>query len=534
MNNKDHLHKKQKLDNNNNSDTVQYCIDHSGQILKLICYQCNVLLCSECKPLHHNHSKIEDIDQIKSFYSKFNQVDNNNNNNGSNNNSCKIQNDITSIWNNIRSSVNKYCQFQQIENDISKEFNRLHEYLVIEEHKLKKPIINDKDTLEHYLNKNIQHLQSLVQIANSIIVQQQQQQEYISFDQSNNETQDTTDKYQINNIIESIEQSRDLNDFIKRNNQTLFNSELLSQDYSILHSIIQYNSQSSNQDVSLHQCSNKQYRFNRNEKIIQSLIKDIQRSFDLTTLETCGEIDTISSFILASDKDDRLSLIDITNEDDCQKFEVVYLDSKIRDSWYVNSTVKVGDYIYSFGGPSMCNLYQRFSIESKRVDLYKEMIGIEPCNYVSVCYDGHAHIYLFDSHQRNDTLVSRYNTMTHQFQTYFTIPNTEHITLSFFYKNKIHSVINSQKRMVIFDPDSKSIEYKDIPNCIDSSESMGQREMIVVYYVVGIYIHDGEVKLFLLLNSYAKETHHKDDVVDKCVTFIQFLVSLHHIRSLRG
>ncbi|EFA78817.1 hypothetical protein PPL_08281 [Heterostelium album PN500] len=142
---------------------------------------------------------------------------------------------IRSVWESLKSSTSRYQSLSSTENEISKFFEKLHQYLIIEEHKLKKDIINEKDIIINQIDNNINHLKYLVQIINinnklnnsnnDDSSSDNEDNIYASSNSYDNQSivTDTIEQYSTTTIMESILTSSTLKSFITDNNQTLFN-----------------------------------------------------------------------------------------------------------------------------------------------------------------------------------------------------------------------------------------------------------------------------------------------------------------------
>ncbi|EFA77126.1 hypothetical protein PPL_09881 [Heterostelium album PN500] len=218
-------------------DSNNICGTHKRSI-DLICYDCNVLMCSICSPKHARHT-FDHIENIKSNFNDHDTTqtapidDNNTNNNNTNNNSSftkitDIQTGIQSAFDSLKLKVKEYEQLQQTEHQIESSFKELHEFLIVEEHRLKTPIIDSKDQLEQQIDKQIKIMKSLNTINNHFKVKSNNNNNDDDDDESDRSDSqsltitDTTDNYQISTIIRSISQSSHHNEFISANINTLF------------------------------------------------------------------------------------------------------------------------------------------------------------------------------------------------------------------------------------------------------------------------------------------------------------------------
>ncbi|EFA82449.1 hypothetical protein PPL_04874 [Heterostelium album PN500] len=335
------------------------CLNHK-KTSKFICYQCNSLMCSRCISIHNkehpDHSdKWEHIDDIKDSLSTLklddiidttNTTTNNdisNDSTNSNNNSIsQINNKLKSLWESLRSSASRYQRLSTTENEIKQHFEQLHQYLIREEHKLQRDIINDKHTITNQIDNNILNLKYIVNI---IMIFNKLN---INDNDNNNNKVNTDNKSMINSnntdnicddqsiisdkaslystttIMESIRSNSSLQSFINHNNQTLFNEyldlfnieELLKQhsndSTSLLLDIIhKYNNQfnksttitdNNNLTLSSYKLSIKQPDFNQLNSIIEQSIK-------LDNIESTESINTTTN-----NNDNKQSYIFITHQ----------------------------------------------------------------------------------------------------------------------------------------------------------------------------------------------------------------------------
>ncbi|EFA76006.1 ADP-ribosylation factor-related protein [Heterostelium album PN500] len=222
--------------NNNNSVTIDLeCSEHK-KVFEYICLKCNQLFCYRCANDHtksHEKHHCDHADDIKSLLNKINKDSSKNNkDNISNNNSNKdnyIQTHIDSLWIKIKSSSHEIESLSQNIDTISNHFQQLHQYLIVEEHKLKKPIINVIDELRDEINQHLDQLKSIINIVDLYQhhYNQQQQQQQANNDNSSLEyignDDDITVQYSIESMIKSIQSSQTIIEFIDNNNKTIFN-----------------------------------------------------------------------------------------------------------------------------------------------------------------------------------------------------------------------------------------------------------------------------------------------------------------------
>ncbi|EFA82080.1 hypothetical protein PPL_04985 [Heterostelium album PN500] len=214
------------------------CLNHQKSH-EFICYQCNCLMCSKCIFIHSkdhpdHFDQCEHIDDIKHSLSTLklddiidttttnNHINNENKNNNNNEFRFKsqINNKLKYLWESLRSSTSRYQSLSTTENDIKQHFEQLHQYLIREEHKLQRDIINDKHTITNQIDNNLMNLKYLINIIK--LFNKLNNNENNSNEDTSN-IPDTTTLYSTTTIMESITTSSSLQSFINHNNQTLFN-----------------------------------------------------------------------------------------------------------------------------------------------------------------------------------------------------------------------------------------------------------------------------------------------------------------------
>ncbi|EFA78793.1 hypothetical protein PPL_08256 [Heterostelium album PN500] len=460
------------------------CTKHNKTI-RYICYKCNELMCSLCMFDHYkqklDHSThCEHINQIKhSLNNMFlnNEIldDNINNNNNEDNSSTFINTQLKSIWESLKSTTSRYQSLSATENEVKQHFEQLHQYLIIEEHKLKKDIINDKDTIINQIDNNINHLKYLVNIINTNHKLNNNNTE--TKDNSQSKISDTTTDYSPTTIMKSITASSSLQSFISDNNQTLFNEhhdpfnydeliKLHNNDSSslLLDIIHKYNNQfnktteiTDNYNFS-YILSIKQLDFNQLNSIINQSVKleKIKSSITTKSNNLLSSVSTKTSndkasYIFTTHNKKGATLINTTNNNSVEQLELDYDFSSTYQS-----IVSIGEYIYVFGGENNTNKWMKFSIKSKSIEHIGDIEGIEGDYYISVCYDGQDHIYLVNGCYNNR--IDRFNINTMRFERYYQLSDEygEQVSTMIF-KGSLYSIPYGQTNMIKFDLANKTI-----------------------------------------------------------------------------
>ncbi|EFA78794.1 hypothetical protein PPL_08257 [Heterostelium album PN500] len=421
--------------------------------------------------------------------SNHNNNNNINNNNNEDNSSTFINIQIKSIWESLKSSTSQYQSLSATENKISQHFEQLHQYLVIEEHKLKKPILNDKQTITNQIDIKINHLKYLVNIINinyklnnNKLLNNKMAKDNNSnnnYNSNSNNSQsmveDTTSKYSPTTIMKSITSSSTLQSFILNNSQILFNEhhdpfnidELIKQhnndSSSLLLDIIhKYNNQfnktteindnNKKNETPSYKLLIKQLDFNQLNSIISQSIKL------LSSATTTNNNDNKSSYIFTTNRSGGATLINTSNNNSIEQFNFDYY---FRGTY--QSIVSIGEYIYVFGGFNNPNKWMKFSIKSKSIEHIGDIEGIEGGSYISVCYDGQDHIYLFNGYDRIKNRIDRFNIKTMKFERYHQLPDEYGEQISTMILNgSLYSITTKVNKVIQFDLKNKTISTHKI------------------------------------------------------------------------
>ncbi|EFA84306.1 hypothetical protein PPL_03383 [Heterostelium album PN500] len=540
------------------------CFNHQRS-LEFICYQCNSLFCSKCisshnreHPDHSNHwEHIDDIkdslntlkldDIIDSAYSTttttttnnhVNNINNDSTNNESsyNNDNTKlisqIKNKLKSIWESLRSSTSRYQSLTTTENDIKQHFEVLHQYLITEEHKLQRDIINDKGIITNQIDSNINHLKYLINI---IMIFNKLNNSNSNSNINRNSTcsdnqsmlPDTTSLYSTATIIESVISSTSLQSFINDNNQTLFNEhldifnmdELLKQhsddSSSLLLDIIhKYNNQFSksttitdNNDNSL-----SSYKLSINKPDFNQLNSIIKQSINLAKKTSSNYNRNEQSYIFVTHKSTKgATLINTSNNYSIEELQFDY------DFWGTfSSIVSIGEYVYIFGGSYCTRKWIKISIQSKSVeyDFIEDIIRGD--SNISVCYDGQDHIYLVNG-WNIDNRIDRFNIKTKKFESYHQLPEGYLTQVSsMIFKGSLYSVSFNQNKIFQFDLTSRTISDHQIDNILPSSACHDNNG--------NFFILDTTHKRFIQYNVETKQTNDLNSIphLEGTLSFVMY------------
>ncbi|EFA82420.1 hypothetical protein PPL_04845 [Heterostelium album PN500] len=476
------------------------CLNHQRSH-EFICYQCNSLMCSKCIITHgkdhpDHADKCEHIDDIKDSLSTLklddiidtttytnNHINNDNNNNSdsdnNNNYHSQINNKLKSLWESLRSSTSIYQRLSTTEKEIKEHFEQLHQYLIIEEHKLQRDIINDKHSITNQIDNKVNRLKYLINIIMLFNKLNNNNDKYncegsIGSSDNKSVTDDTTSLYSTTTIMESITTSSSLQSFINHNNKTLFNEhldlfnidELLKQHYndstSILLDIIhKYNNQfnesttitDNNSLLSSYKLTIKQPDFDQLNSIIEQSIKldNIESTEPINTTKTNNN-DNKQSYIFTTHSAKGATLINTSNN---YSIEELQFDYEFAGTY--SSMVSIGEYIYLFGGNTNEYKWIIISAKSKSIEHIGNIEGIKGDSHITVCYDGKDHIYLVNGANINNR-IDRFNIRTMKFELYNQLPEEIGLQISsMIFKGSLYSVPYVQYQIFQFDLTNKKI-----------------------------------------------------------------------------
>ncbi|EFA81485.1 sec20 family protein [Heterostelium album PN500] len=457
-----------------------------------ICLTCNILLCSQCVVNHYNHDS-QDVETLKSNLTLSSTSSNISTIHNNNNNNFKINNQIESIWNQLKDNTTQYNRFELRSNEISSHFQTLHEYLVVEERRLQKPIVERIDQIKQSIQSQIVQLKSLVNIVNYTVNSNSNKDgggvDHSMSDensQTSDDETDTTDRYQLETLIKSITISNSLEQFIKLHRNTLFyhqqdEQHQLPTDTKLLDLIHEYLKHQYQVEQQKHQQLDQQpqndiidfeifinkFKNTQMKGVVRDTIVMHPRLLDNKHLKRT----MILSSATSSDNKTSLSLFDITvpwtltsPDNEQTLIESKEVDITLRRTY--NSMVRVNDLIYIFASPPWKpeNRLFIYSIQTKSIvetiDVDKKYGG----GGVSVCFDGDDYIYMmvgcYGRSADFNRKINRFRVSTREFEECFTLPELSynHI-LSFFYEGMLYSLTIHHQSLYIFDPKAKTLSF---------------------------------------------------------------------------
>ncbi|EFA79184.1 DUF214 family protein [Heterostelium album PN500] len=489
------------------------CIKHN-KLIEFICNTCNILMCSICTLDHckqqQDHSiECDHITQIRQSLNNIDIISDNynvdNNNNDNSNKESEFSKTMKSIWESLKSSASRYQSLSTTENEIKQYFEQLHQYLITEEHKLKKKITLEIDSIQNQIDNNINHLKSIVNIIkiNNTIDNDNNcsnsNSSNSSIDRDVPIIEDTTSEYSTSKIMKSIISSKSLPSFINNNNQTLFNDhydpfdidELIKQynnDSSLLllNIIHKYNKQftkygGNNNSTPAKQPSSyvltvKQPNFSQLDSIIKGSInlERIASASSSSSVTTSNNNPKVSSYIFTTHEAMGATLINVSNN----SIEELKLDYDFVGTY--SSIVKVNEFIYIFGGYKCRNKWMKLSLKSKTIEHIGDIEGIQGDYLISACYDFKDHMIYLVNGMDSNYRIDRFHINSMKFEKFhhdYPTPNgnDKHVSMSTMsFKRKLFSILYSKDLMIEFDVRYKTltehrIGFVPVAACNDNS-----------------------------------------------------------------
>ncbi|EFA83582.1 hypothetical protein PPL_02648 [Heterostelium album PN500] len=421
--------------------------------------------------------------------------------------SSVYSNRIEELWETIKLSTDRYRSLFEKEETISDHFRKLHEYLTLEEYKLKKPIVEDKDRIKQHFDTSLDLLRKLIGIINlnSNNISKISESSEGSNSYGDSIEPDTQDRYSFKSALESVEKSKSLLEFVEDNKKTLFyfHNEILTKmmehydnDYNVmlLDLLYKFNRKFSlmtKPDIMSNLLKSvKNYRLTVSDFDFDKLNEIIQLSIQLDL--DCRHQAYIFSLHYSRLKSDGMLIG--TDNNSVEQLSMKHLPNTF------NSVVSVGEFIYVFGGNDSERTCHRLSVKTREL-ITEEMTGIKGGTYISVCYDGEDHIYLvcgFENDKHIDR-VDRYNIRTNKFETHGEIPLFSYLLVSFVYNGKLYSIQQYSRELVIYDIATKKSETH-------SSTHLFSHSMSACTDGNGnVYIHSSE-KQFIRFNVTTKQS----------------------------
>ncbi|GAM24700.1 hypothetical protein SAMD00019534_078750 [Acytostelium subglobosum LB1] len=167
---------------NDDDDTLRCLIHNKKQ--KVICYDCNEIVCTVCMTTEHVKHEVEHVHSIKTQFTSDKRIK-------------RFDGRLDTLWDTLQQLAWSYDTIQISHRRVANQFRELHEFLMMEERRLKKDLDDELDKTTTSINNIINEIANLKAHATHI-----------------DEDCDGVDV--MNTLVRSIQTSRTLDQFIDK------------------------------------------------------------------------------------------------------------------------------------------------------------------------------------------------------------------------------------------------------------------------------------------------------------------------------
>ncbi|EFA81245.1 hypothetical protein PPL_06084 [Heterostelium album PN500] len=428
-----------------------FCSTHVNQRLQYICFDCNFVGCLECMEGWQMKHKGHCFQSVSTIMKEI-VLD-------ADPNSNKFISRMNHLWKSLKVATHSYESLTKINSDISDHFRALHDYLILEESRIRLPINNDLAIVKQDIDNQFQELKSLQTLINkcletrtSININNINNEEKVesdvesvgseslsdeevehedNYDYKSYNSKPIIDLSDMETLVSLIEKSDSHSEFMKTHKDSIF-SRYGTDEYenelggtleeSILNLIHHFNSKyNSLGGKVINSNSNSQVKCNftikTNSKNIEEAKYNIQKSIHLHS---------ISIYTLGHNESSLFNLADGSRKS-IETFKGVHTTNSIVSDPSL-------DHIYVFGGFELKS-YKMISTKTMEVEHFGVIEDVDGGEDIFACYDGFEYIYLIGGYNYknkktpNQTRIDRFNIATRKFENYSTLhyqiaPNT--------------------------------------------------------------------------------------------------------------
>ncbi|EFA76065.1 hypothetical protein PPL_10644 [Heterostelium album PN500] len=132
--------------NDDDDDNEYYKCPVHHRCLEFLCRSCNVMLCANCSisACHRGHV-IEDFDTVVQTLHSNGQ----------------LQQRLDELWLKTKENDLMIERFKKTEDEVTEYYSQLHEFLMVEEHKIKKPLRNEREKAEQNIQSILQEMKEI-------------------------------------------------------------------------------------------------------------------------------------------------------------------------------------------------------------------------------------------------------------------------------------------------------------------------------------------------------------------------------------
>ncbi|GAM20136.1 hypothetical protein SAMD00019534_033110 [Acytostelium subglobosum LB1] len=307
-----------------------------------------------------------------------------------------------------------YVKMNESSDAVTERFRQLHELLVIEEHRIKSPIIDQmRCTMDSISTMN----QEVTRITTVITSSQEQSPNHVN-------NIDNSDEMDEDQLIKSINSSSTIDQFIQPNVESIN----ISNDGQLLNAVQHCERLAS---APTQTSGLEKPRIVHIDNSVNKVIK-----MNITAcVRIIGAVEFNNHYFAICE-----NVCTMTHPE--KEIDIVIEGYKAREGT-PTSAVYARDNVYLFGGKDASNSYSRFNLPER--EWYQNTPfteGTAGGNYLSACFDGHRYIYLvggFSNDQFTDH-IDRFDIYTQKFSPVSSLPAKVIASVVFFLDSKLYIV----------------------------------------------------------------------------------------------
>ncbi|GAM25943.1 hypothetical protein SAMD00019534_091180 [Acytostelium subglobosum LB1] len=347
------------------------------------------------------------------------------------------------LWTSLKPLYTQRQAFLDNEDRIGQVFHELHQQLALEEHKLRKPIVKEREKVDSAIESIISEIQSI----NSICLAQRG-----GNNLSDHDHQHVTSTTDI--IVESINPDDTLTSFIQSNPLPMDDDDQSPMTRIALY-LAQFKDPGRNDHV--HDLA---IRFEP-APLRNQIMRTIHDAFEMVE----GGADNKQSQFQADNFSSQWQVFSLDGGGGIHLFDPAASNTKwMRVNWrekenryntLQSAAAAIDENVYIFGGEDRSVTYSRFSMSKQRVDFTGDIGTGQGGSFISTCYDGENYIYLVGGHFRYESLtrIDRFDIRTGECQRIGCLGLSKDMLYyfySFIYKDVLYAVTYNRNLVITF------------------------------------------------------------------------------------
>ncbi|GAM24695.1 hypothetical protein SAMD00019534_078700 [Acytostelium subglobosum LB1] len=369
-----------KKSDDDNDDTIRCLIHNKKQ--KVICFDCNELICTVCLTTQHNKHDVEHIYSLKTQFTSDKRIK-------------RFDTRLDTLWDTLQQLAWSYDTIQMSKRRVANQFREMHEYLMRKEQWLKKDLDDELDKTTTSINNIINEIANIKAHATNNKVND------INY---KGEVEDGDGVDVMNTLVRSIQTSKSMDQFINKQFKPCDDGVTCDGDQ-----LLDFVRRASQATQAIHTVS-RPLRTYFNSYMLEN---DLVEIFDKYIYENAAtKIEHGFRNHIFSLLKDSCSILSL----DTGEWTVINDKCTPRERIF-RSVVYARGNVYVFGGQGSADTYSRFSLIDQKWHNDLEIIGVDGGESISTCYDGDKLIYLVGGFH-NDKMLDRidcFNIDTQQF-----------------------------------------------------------------------------------------------------------------------